>query len=37
MFSPECLGQVLNRLQDKQCLGQVFGIRDLALFLFLAL
>lgn len=32
----ECLGQVTKRVQDKQCLGQVFCIRELALFLFLA-
>lgn len=32
----ECLGRVIKRVQDKQCLGQVFCIRELALFLFLA-
>lgn len=36
MVSPKCLGQVINGVQAKQCLGQVFCIRDLALFLFLA-
>ena len=30
------LGQAMKRVQDKQCLGQVLCIRELALFLFLA-
>lgn len=36
LLSLERLGQAMKRVQDKQCLGQVLCIRELALFLFLA-